>query len=466
MNDQITSCLDNIFNELSTNECKEIIVTNIGLLNRFSDNEKIQILTDIKHDDDVKLLTDASNEYKKIIENNDGSVVTMRWLRQIDYDKWDQIDFLKYLNLSNRDIKTILPYIFKELYILEKLDLSYNQIAHINVNTFKGLDNLEGLDLSYNQITRINVNTFNDLNNLKELELNFNQIKELQPFLFKNLYNLETLNLNSNNIQKIYRNSFDGLEQLRKLNLGDNEITEYEDGALDSNILPKLYTLDISDNPNQSIIINNENLHIIRDFDEDEYESYDEYIRSANEKCASDPTIETFETENIDSGKNYPQWCHDDTDLYGDPWTEINVDDVVSIQYPNEPHFVCYKRDDLIHFMEQDDSIMFNWVQNPEANPMNDEGYGGMPGNICYRRELNYNRYITSKSYEYLKDHPEVKVYKAVHLGRKRIGNWRGTFGVGEKHGQIPGEDAYKLVPLEVRIVRRTSRKRRRVVRK
>ena len=535
---ELSNCLELMKTQLSTEECREIIVSNADRINDLYTDQLIDLLLNIKDPEDIQLFYVWIESAKLIIDENEGFVNTRRWLKEISNQEYSE----------------------QQLREMEELDLNHLLIVNIPPMIFNGMSNLKKLDLSENSLGNYGINgySFYGIDNLRVLNLESNNIQELEEFIFTNLHNLRKLYLGGNGMTKIYPNAFIGLDHLGELDLSDNNITQYEYRTFSREKLPNLYTLNLILNPNQQPndvppevdIQRDENVlhrYLLRrvahsinddvnddDFNEDASTimvSEDEYdipqqaqvqeniqdireYRNLNDdidlieeqqrhqrqlrgehtqdeleqlqqqqvqfeienqldeqqnlagavpKCNRDNTVETFYSSNatFDENKEFPQWCDTDIDIISQlPWNELTPNEIISIQYPDDrgvypPNKItCYVRDDLIEFMEKADSIMFNWIQNPHAsakyNPMNDMGIGGMPGNKCYRKEPYYNRFITSKSYEYINNNPDIKTYKAISLGFIRLGNWRGSPGVSEMHGQLPGSRVYKLVPLNV----------------
>ena len=143
-------------------------------------------------------------------------------------------------------------------------------------------------------------------------------------------------------------------------------------------------------------------------------------------------------------------------------FTDLNLDNILKKEkieatkfytlFPNKTNFVCYDRDSFIRFMEQQDSIMFKWVPRDPGVVMDNVGHGGHPSGVCFRRTPD-GIWITSKSFEFLKNNKEIRTFKALTMGEERVGNAQGTFGVSQLHGQLPGVTIYKLYPLSVKII-------------
>lgn len=183
-------------------------------------------------------------------------------------------------------------------------------------------------------------------------------------------------------------------------------------------------------------------------------EGFDYDITPPAEKlCDSRMQYENIKVKDAKISTKYPEWCDSEFDpILLDEWNDINSDDVVSIKFPEslKGQMTCYDRENLIRFFEEPSSIMFEWFAK-SGFTLKPSGKGGYPSGKCFRKEPYMNRFFSSTSSDYLINHPEIKVYKAVYLGMKRLGNWRGSFEQSELHGQEPGFRTYKLIPLKIK---------------
>ena len=90
---------------------------------------------------------------------------------------------IRYLDLSNNQIKSLNYYSFKSLYSLNILNLSYNSPLKIEQDTFTRIPYLEILDLSYTQLEILSLNDlFLPLQKLRYLNISFNNLIQF-PFL-------------------------------------------------------------------------------------------------------------------------------------------------------------------------------------------------------------------------------------------------------------------------------------------
>ena len=86
-------------------------------------------------------------------------------IESIQKDDLEKLNLLKYLILSDNNIRYIETNTFDDLKQLIKLDLSKNKIKFIEKGHFNKLDELKYLLLSDNQISHIETDTFVDLKN-------------------------------------------------------------------------------------------------------------------------------------------------------------------------------------------------------------------------------------------------------------------------------------------------------------
>ena len=113
---------------------------------------------------------------------------------------------LTHLDLSQNQIRQIMPQFVQSVPLLKKFLISHNHITHIDMNIFRFLPNLEQLDLSHNQISMLsnsNKSLTGYLTNLKILNLQNNYIFELPEKLFplSLLVKLKHLDLRWNSIE-------------------------------------------------------------------------------------------------------------------------------------------------------------------------------------------------------------------------------------------------------------------------
>jgi hypothetical protein len=153
--------------------------------------------------------------------------------------------------------------------------------------------------------------------------------------------------------------------------------------------------------------------------------------------------------------------CKNQNVLTLEPYTDM--DDPIFIYIPNTNnqyfHAVCTTIDELYQHISSDrnptDEFGFQYPNNimtiytPSNTENNVNGHGTQPtGQIIVKLPVN-NIYVTYNSArELLHSHHRVWIAFNLYGVRRRIGNIYGHTGMSRNHGQIPGENIYKLVPL------------------
>jgi len=103
----------------------------------------------------------------------------------------------------------------------------------------------------------------------------------------------------------------------------------------------------------------------------------------------------------------------------------------------------CYTLDNWIQYTSMKDNFFSNWVAKSPDGVIDDEGYGGEPGNeILLKTPMN--RYVVGFSNINL-DVPGEYIAIPI-LENYRIGNTKGIFGISSLHGQAPGHTVYCIV--------------------
>jgi hypothetical protein len=132
--------------------------------------------------------------------------------------------------------------------------------------------------------------------------------------------------------------------------------------------------------------------------------------------------------------------CDNDADIVSlEKWTEISPEtEIVQLIVGNNKK--CYDKA-LFENME----VFHDWVPRVQGGQMDDMGRGGMPGEKrFYRLSLDVIYYVDKRSWD--KMIRKQNIIKLEEIGKSRIGNKQGTFGVSEQHGQLPEEKIYKAV--------------------
>jgi len=95
--------------------------------------------------------------------------------------------------------------VFEELKYLKKLNLADNQIETIDSNIFDHFIDFNDLNLSNNKLKPINGKFFEDLGDVQAVSF-FNNPEQMDPFvLFKEIFDKNSLNIELLGSQSIYR---------------------------------------------------------------------------------------------------------------------------------------------------------------------------------------------------------------------------------------------------------------------
>ena len=162
----------------------------------------------------------------------------------------DNLDQIESLNLTNRGLKELPPFI-ASLTHLKFLYLDNNRL--IFVPEIGKLVLLEEISIENNELTLI-PEAFNHLRNLKLLNLSKNHLKCLNSSLFCGLSNLTTLWLNNCELMYLPK-EIGSLKYLEKFGIKNNSLQDLPD---EIGLLPKLQWLNIE---------KNELLYLPRQFD-------------------------------------------------------------------------------------------------------------------------------------------------------------------------------------------------------
>jgi Leucine-rich repeat (LRR) protein len=94
---------------------------------------------------------------------------------------------IRYLDLSNNNIKSLDDECFRDCWELEGIDLSNNSILTVHTKTFYGFRGLRSLSLHNNNLTTIPSDTFQGIFRLDFVSLGGNQLKCL-PYSTRGIY--------------------------------------------------------------------------------------------------------------------------------------------------------------------------------------------------------------------------------------------------------------------------------------
>jgi len=126
------------------------------------------------------------------------------------------------LSVINSNLITINEGALNDLNHVKFINMSSNRIKEISTKDFLGVPNIAKLDLSRNQIAVIQSGAFKTNKGLVELNLSLNQLTDLNVKAFNQLLKLQTFNLQSNKLEIIDSQLFDTLKALKLVDLRDN----------------------------------------------------------------------------------------------------------------------------------------------------------------------------------------------------------------------------------------------------
>lgn len=150
--------------------------------------------------------------------------------------------------------------------------------------------------------------------------------------------------------------------------------------------------------------------------------------------------------------KSWHSVCNTPFDIISQTqWEDSDADnaDIIFIKWGNNTE--CYDANTIKNVIKQLDSIATEWVKNPLASkniPQNElkQGVGFIPGKgELYVKLWPHNVHVPLESIKQL-FYTDNRYFKAKSIGKKRLGNIKGTRGVSELHGQEPFEEIYEII--------------------
>ena len=197
--DKLIKLNDIIINSYKNNQNNYNYIINVKnlLLKNFLKEYKIDILKK-KNLDKFNKSNDVFISLNDKYLNYEGNLYPRKFSKFCEL----QLNKLKYLKLSDTDIRDLSPFKNFSFDSLEVIDLGRNRI--------KNLIPLEGLNMP----------------NLTEMKINENYIKSIKPLGNINFPKLKILNINNNKISYINIFSKEIFANLKKLNLSENKISD------------------------------------------------------------------------------------------------------------------------------------------------------------------------------------------------------------------------------------------------
>jgi Leucine-rich repeat (LRR) protein len=146
--------------------------------------------------------------------------ITNTSLDFINRKAFDNLNYLKVINLTHNKIKSFEYDTFYDMHELEALDLSNNKMEVIEDGAFDELKKLKFINLNENNLHFIHQRTFKFLINLERFFLSRNSLSVLDQYIFKKNKELKEIQLEGNAIETVNPKIFKGLTKLKQLKIG------------------------------------------------------------------------------------------------------------------------------------------------------------------------------------------------------------------------------------------------------
>lgn len=161
-------------------------------------------------------------------------------------------DRLKTLDLSFNHMSYAYPNSFESFGQLWNLNLNNNRFTLFPTEFLKPCQQLRFIGISNNQIKNLNEMNFSNFIHLRELDLSGNLIEFVIQNAFLNSTQLQVLNFSSNKLENLDANTFHGILRL-ELDISNNYMNTLPPTIFDRNHVLKLHKLNIAKNSFQSI---------------------------------------------------------------------------------------------------------------------------------------------------------------------------------------------------------------------
>lgn len=176
-----------------------------------------------------------------LVSDNDRTTgITLRGCRiiDVDYESFENLPALEYLDLSVNKIQTLKLGVLDEFKQLKFLNLSYNQLTGFPLGLFDQKPNIEVLDLKANRITDLELGIFDPMSKLRHLDLSSNALlgKDMNPYIFDQTTRIQFMDFSRNDMSGSKNILLDAFEALEFLNLDRCFLTEVPKFATSPNL--------------------------------------------------------------------------------------------------------------------------------------------------------------------------------------------------------------------------------------
>jgi hypothetical protein len=148
--------------------------------------------------------------------------------------------------------------------------------------------------------------------------------------------------------------------------------------------------------------------------------------------------LQGFELPDREELKQNPtKKCKEDINIITQmEWKDEDLDHLIYIKWPTRTD--CYLADDLVGYLKTNKPMVV-WRKNTEGRPTDDNvGYGYEPNPEDNRKFIPLypvRNWVTVKSVKKVL-RSKKRNFEAKKIGKERLGNQEGSFGVSEKHAQ------------------------------
>ncbi|XP_075986557.1 uncharacterized protein LOC142983516 [Anticarsia gemmatalis] len=225
---------------------------------------------------DKDVVCTAGNEDYQLVrglvsDNTRTTGITLKACRiyDIEYESFNDLTSLKYLDLSQNKISKLKLGVIDEPKQLTYLNLSYNMLTDFPLGLFDQTTNIDSLDLKGNKINKLELGIFDPLKKLKFVDLSSNALqgKDISPYLFDQSPHITFMDFSRNDMTDAPENLLHAFQELEVLNLDRTFLKEVPLFATKSNLRTMkqliLSTNQISSLDNAAMFVNLDGLQIL-----------------------------------------------------------------------------------------------------------------------------------------------------------------------------------------------------------